>query len=410
MTHACRFCSAPLEVTLADLGATPWSNSFLPPTPDAIAAERAYPLKVMVCLGCGLAQTTATVPADEIFTDGYAYLSSYSTSWLAHARAYADAMTARLELSPASRVVEVASNDGYLLQYFVEKGIPVLGVEPAANAARLAQERGVDSRVAFFNRATAMELRDEGYAADLMVANNVLAHVPDIADFVAGFAVLLKPAGVATFEFPHLLRLMEGLQFDTIYHEHYSYLSLLAVERILAASGLVAFDVQELPTHGGSLRLFVQRSDGPRPETAAMAALRGREAAAGLATSTPYERFGRDVERVRAEFRAFLSHARAEGKTVAGYAAAAKGNTFLNVCGATADDIAFVVDRNALKQGRLLPGSHIPVRPPSALAEARPDYVLILAWNLADEIRAAEADIAAWGGRFVTAVPTIRIW
>jgi hypothetical protein len=243
-----------------------------------------------------------------------------------------------------------------------------------------------------------------------MAANNVLAHVPDIADFVAGFPALLKPEGVATFEFPHLLRLIDGLQFDTIYHEHYSYLSLLAVERIFTAAGLVIFDVEELPTHGGSLRLYAQRADAKRPETPAVGALRAREAAAGLGTPAPYERFGQEVERVRSEFRAFLAKARAEGKTVAGYAAAAKGNTFLNFCGATADDIAFVVDRNELKQGKLLPGCHIPVKAPAALAAEKPDYVLILAWNLADEIRASEAGIAAWGGRFVTAVPSIRIY
>lgn len=410
MPHHCRFCSAPLSVTLVDLGAMPWSNSFLSPNAEAIARERAFPLKVMVCMACGLAQTTATVPADEIFTDGYAYLSSYSASWLAHASRYADAMTERFELGPQSRVVEVASNDGYLLQYFVAKGVPVLGVEPAANAARIAEERGVSSRIAFFNRASATRLLAEGFAADLMAANNVLAHVPDIADFVAGFAVLLKPDGVATFEFPHLLRLIDGLQFDTIYHEHYSYLSLLAVEKILAGAGLSVFDVEELPTHGGSLRLFVQHSGASRAVTAAVLDLRACEAAAGLATPAPYQRFAAEVERVRSDFRNFLSRARAEGKTIAGYAAAAKGNTFLNFCGATDEDIAFVVDRNELKQGHLLPGVHIPVRAPSALAEAKPDYVLILAWNLADEIRDSERSIANWGARFVTAVPTITIW
>ena len=410
MPHHCRFCSEPLSVTVIDLGATPWSNSFLPPTADALAHEQAFPLKVMVCMSCGLAQTTATVPADEIFTDGYAYLSSYSASWLAHASRYADAMIDRFCLGSQSQVVEVASNDGYLLQYFAGKGVPVLGIEPAANAARIAEEHGVPSRVEFFNRTSATKLLAEGFSADLMAANNVLAHVPDIADFVAGFAVLLKPEGVATFEFPHLLRLIEGLQFDTIYHEHYSYLSLLAVERILAGAGLGVFDVEELPTHGGSLRLFVQHAEATREETTSVSALRAREAAAGLATPTPYKRFILEVERVRADFRAFLDRARAEGKTVAGYAAAAKGNTFLNFCGATADDVAFVVDRNELKQGRLLPGSHIPVRSPAALAEIKPDYVLILAWNLADEIRTSESSIANWGGRFVTAVPTIKIW
>jgi SAM-dependent methyltransferase len=410
MTHHCRFCSEPLSVTLVDLGATPWSNSFLPPTEEAIANERAFPLKVMVCMACGLAQTTASVPADEIFTDGYAYLSSYSASWLAHASRYADAMVDRFSLGSQSQVVEIASNDGYLLQYFVAKGVPVLGIEPAANAARIARERGVPSRVEFFNRASATKLLAEGFAADLMAANNVLAHVPDIADFVAGFSVLLKPEGVATFEFPHLLRLLEGLQFDTIYHEHYSYLSLLAIERILADAGLVVFDIEELPTHGGSLRLFVQHAGASRRETNNVATLRAREAAAGLATPTPYERFAAEVERVRTDFRAFIAGARAEGKTVAGYAAAAKGNTFLNFCSATADDITFVVDRNDLKQGRLLPGSHIPVRSPEALVEAKPDYVLILAWNLTDEIRTSESAIADWGGRFVTAVPRIKIW
>lgn len=337
-------------------------------------------------------------------------ISSYSTSWLAHASHYADAMIDRFRLGPQSRVVEVASNDGYLLQYFAAKGVPVLGVEPAANAARIAEERGVPSRVEFFNRASATKLHTEGFAADLMAANNVLAHVPDIADFVAGFAVLLKPDGVATFEFPHLLQLIEGLQFDTIYHEHYSYLSLLAVERILAGAGLAVFDVEELPTHGGSLRIFVQHTGAVCAEMPAVAALRAREAAAGLATPAPYERFAAEVERVRSDFRFFLARARGEGKTIAGYAAAAKGNTFLNFCGATANDIAFVVDRNELKQGRLLPGSHIPVRSPVALTEAKPDYVLILAWNLVDEICAGESAIADWGGRFVTAVPTIKVW
>lgn len=409
MARLCRFCHAPLTAPVVDLGATPWSNSFLEPTAEAIAAERRFPLAVMVCTECFLVQTTETVPADEIFNADYAYLSSWSTSWLDHARRYAEAMIERFDLGPGSRVVEVASNDGYLLQYFVARGIPVLGVEPAANAAAIAEARGVPSRVAFFHRETAETLRAEGFAADLMAANNVLAHVPDIAGFVSGFASLLKPEGVATFEFPHLLRLIEGMQFDTIYHEHYSYLSLLAVERIFAACGLVVFDVEELPTHGGSLRIYAQRRDGRRPESASVAKLRAAEAAGGLARAETHLRFGERVGAVCRGFRAFLAEAKREGRTVAAYGAAAKGNTFLNVCGATAEDIAFVVDRNPLKQGRLLPGSHIPVHAPEHLSEARPDYVLILPWNLADEIRAQNPDVPAWGGRFVVAVPEVRI-
>lgn len=410
MTCHCRFCSAPLSVTMVDLGSTPWSNSFLAPNSEAIANERTFPLKVMICMACGLAQTTATVPADEIFTDGYAYLSSYSSSWLAHASDYANAMTARFGLGSNSQVVEVASNDGYLLRNFVQKGIPVLGIEPAANAARIAESYGVRSRVCFFGRAKAVELREEGFAADLIAANNVLAHVPDIADFTAGFAALLKPDGVATFEFPHLLRQIEGLQFDTIYHEHYSYLSLQAVEKIFSHSGLEVFDVEELPTHGGSLRVFAQRKGAGREPTPSVAAIRIREASVGLGTPEPYRQFAQAVERIKADFLAFLRQAHNAGKTVAAYAAAAKGNTFLNYCGVSATDIQFVVDRNELKQGRLMPGSHIPILSPTALAERRPDYVLILAWNLAEEIRGSERAIADWGGRFVTAIPEIRIW
>jgi len=394
---------------VADLGTTPWSNSFLEPTAAAIAAERRFPLAVMVCSECFLVQTTETVPADEIFNGDYAYLSSYSTSWLDHARRYADTMTERFALGPQSKVVEVASNDGYLLQYFVARGIPVLGVEPAANAAAIAETRGVATRVAFFNRETAQALVDEGIRADLTAANNVLAHVPDIAGFVSGFATLLAPRGVATFEFPHLLRLIEGMQFDTIYHEHYSYLSLLAVERIFAACGLRVFDVEELPTHGGSLRVFAQRFDGDRAESANVAKVRADEAAGGLADEETYRRFGERIAAVCDGFRAFLAETKRAGERVAAYGAAAKGNTFLNVCGTTAADVAYVVDRNELKQGKLLPGCHIPVYGPEHLAETKPDWVLILPWNLADEIRTSNAAVTEWGGRFVVAIPEIRV-
>lgn len=409
MSHNCRFCSTPLKTVVADLGSTPWSNSFLEPTEEAIARERAFPLKAMVCSECLLVQTTETVPADEIFTDGYAYLSSFSSSWLDHARRYADAMTERFELDGTSQVVEIASNDGYLLQYFVAKDVPVLGIEPAANAAKIAEGRNVPTKVAFFGRKTATDLAARGIRADLTAANNVLAHVPDIADFVGGFAILLKPDGVATFEFPHLLRLMEGIQFDTIYHEHYSYLSLAAVERIFAASGLKVFDVEELPTHGGSLRVFAQLETGARPTTERLASIRANEQAAGLTRMDTYAKFDACIAAVCQEFRDFLARAKAEGKTVAAYGAAAKGNTFLNVCGVRPGEIAFAVDRNDLKQGKLLPGTHIPVHAPSHLQVAKPDYLVILPWNLTDEIVAQNAAIREWGGRFVVAIPFVRM-
>lgn len=309
MSHNCRFCSTPLATVVADLGSTPWSNSFLEPTEAAIARERSFPLKAMVCSECLLVQTTETVPADEIFTDGYAYLSSFSTSWLEHARRYADTMTERFGLNSTSQVVEIASNDGYLLQYFVAKGVPVLGVEPAANAARIAEDRKVPTEVAFFGRETATALVNRGIRADLTAANNVLAHVPDIADFVGGFAILLKCDGVATFEFPHLLRLMEGVQFDTIYHEHYSYLSLAAVERIFESCGLKVFDVEELTTHGGSLRVFAQLASGKREATERLAVVREKEAAAGLMRMATYAAFDDRIAAVCKGFQEFLVRA-----------------------------------------------------------------------------------------------------
>ena len=408
MYHQCRFCSAPLTTVVADLGSTPWSNSFLPDA-AAIAKERAFPLKVMVCSECFLVQTTENVPADEIFNADYAYLSSFSTSWLEHAKRYAEMMTERFGLSADSTVVEVASNDGYLLQYFAAKGISVLGVEPAANAAKIAEARGVATKVAFFGRETAKALVEGGVRADVTAANNVLAHVPDIADFVSGFAILLKPDGVSTFEFPHLLTMIDGIQFDTIYHEHYSYMSLLAVERIFGACGLKVFDVEEIPTHGGSLRIFAQKAEGTRAVTDRLLALRAKEEAFGLKEMATYERFGTRIEGVCEAFKDFLRRAKAEGKTVAAYGAAAKGNTFLNVCGVSADDIAFVVDRSDIKQGKLLPGSHIPVYAPSHIEVAKPDYLVILPWNLTEEIVRSNDYIRAWDGRFVVAIPTLQI-
>ena len=405
----CRFCSAPLTRDFVDLGETPLANSYLPDTEAARAAERSWPLKVMVCDACWLVQTTETVPADAIFDHDYAYLSSFSSGWVDHARRYAEAMTDRFGLGAGSRVVEIASNDGYLLQWFAKAGVPVLGIEPAGHAAELAEEKGVPTRVAFFGEQTARAVLAESGGADLMAANNVLAHVPDIRDFATGFAVLLKPRGVVTFEFPHLANLIRLGQFDTIYHEHYSYLSLVFVERLLREVGLEVFDVEVLPTHGGSLRVFAGHP-GAHAAGAGLAAVRADEAALGLATPAPYEAFQTTVTRLVDGLRDFLARAKAEGRTVAAYGAPAKGNTFLNVAGIGAGDIAFTVDRNPEKQDTLLPGSHIPVLAPDHIAQARPDYLLILPWNLAEEIAAQQAGIREWGGRFVTAVPELRVF
>ena len=410
MSRTCRYCQAPLSLTFADLGATPLANSFLPATDQAIAAEQSFALHVMVCSSCRLVQTTETVPADAIFDHNYAYLSSYSTSWVAHAERYALAMTRRFALGADSLVAEVASNDGYLLRHFAQAGIPVLGIEPAGHAAELAEKKGVPTRVTFFGEATARALAAEGYQADLIAANNVLAHVPDIRDFAAGFPALLSHEGVVTFEFPHLLNLIRHAQFDTIYHEHYSYLSLLFVERLLRGAGLRVFDVEELPTHGGSLRVFACHADAGHAERPGCAKIRADEAAANLVTDQAYAAFGPRIAQICASFRTFRDLANAEGARVAGYGAAAKGNTFLNTCGATRDWLTAVADANPEKQGRLLPGSHIPVISPDALMAKRPDYVLILPWNLRDEISVQLAAIRDWGGRFVTAIPALEIF
>lgn len=406
----CRFCHSPLTLSLVDLGTTPLANSYLPAgDPAALSDERRFPLHVMVCDNCWLAQTTETPPADAIFSHDYAYLSSWSAGWVDHARHYADTMAARLGLGPRSKVVEIASNDGYLLQHFVAMGIPVLGVEPAGHAASLAEAKGVPTRVEFFHEGTAATLRDEGHAADLMAANNVLAHVPDIRAFAKGFQVLLKPKGVATFEFPHLARLLTQVQFDTIYHEHYSYLSLTFVARLMAEVGLQVFDIDRLATHGGSLRVHVGHP-GAHPVTPAVAEVQAEEDALQMNAAQGYTGLAPKVARIIADFRAFLTQARAEGKTVAGYGAAAKGNTFLNVAGIGPDDgIAFVVDRNPSKQNTLLPGSHIPVLSPDAIGQFRPDYLVILPWNIAPEVMQQEARIRDWGGRFVTAIPGLNI-
>ncbi|MGX5719825.1 class I SAM-dependent methyltransferase [Shinella zoogloeoides] len=405
----CRFCSAPLSLSLVNLGMTPLANSNLRARDD-IPTEKAFPLHVMVCEKCHLAQTTETVPADAIFHDDYAYFSSFSSSWVEHARQYCEMMLHRFGLGESSLVIEVASNDGYLLQHFVKAGIPVLGVEPAGNCAAEAELRGVPSMVAFFGSALGERLVSEGRQADLMAANNVLAHVPDISDFVKGFSIALKPEGVVTFEFPHLLNLINLVQFDTIYHEHYSYLSLIAVETILRSHRLRVFDVQQLPTHGGSLRVFACREEASHAEQPGLFAVRAAEKHACLDERAGYEGFTAKVEKVREDFLAFLGEAKRAGKTIAGYGAAAKGNTFLNYCGLGADDIAYVADRNVHKQGRLLPGVHAPIVDPEKIMETKPDYVVILPWNLAREVEQQLAPVRDWGGRFVTAIPELKVF
>lgn len=404
----CRGCAAPLGRTVIDLGETPLANSYLPPDPSAVAMERRWPLHVRLCERCLLAQVEATAPPETIFSEDYAYFSSFSASWVAHAERFVESAIERFRLGPQSRVIEVASNDGYLLQHVVKRGVQALGVEPAAGCAAAAEARGVETLVAFFNRETARTLVAEDRAADLTVANNVLAHVPDINGFLGGFATVLKPGGVAVFEFPHLLSLFEHAQFDTIYHEHYFYLSLVAVERAFARVGLRAFDVEKLSTHGGSLRLYACREEAVHRQTPALAALREEEKAAGLHAPEGYGGLTERAEAIRAGFRAWLGYARAQGRKIAAYGAAAKGNTFLNYCGVTCEEIAFVVDRNPAKQGKLLPGSHVPVKGPEALRASMPDAVVILPWNLADEIAAEHAYIADWGGKFVVATPTLR--
>lgn len=406
---SCRFCGGALSEEVLDLGAQPPSNAYV--APGGEGEERRYSLRLMLCGDCRLAQLDATVPPDAIFHDHYAYFSSFADSWVEHARRFTVDATGRWGLGAESLVVEVASNDGYLLQHFVSAGIPALGVEPSVSVAAAARERGVPTEIAFFNRETARRLVSEGKAADLAVANNVLAHVPDINGFVAGFAELLKPSGVLSIEFPHLLRLLGETQFDTIYHEHYFYFSLATVTRVLARHNLVIFDVEELPTHGGSLRIWAGRGDGPaRAETERLHRVRAAEAEAGIDDSPIYRAFAERAGARIAAVRGFLDRARAEGRTVAGYGAAAKGNTLLNAAGAGADDLMFVADRNPHKQGLSLPGTHVPVVTPKRLMAARPDYVLILPWNLRREIVSALEGIRAWGGRFVVAVPELEIF
>lgn len=404
----CRICDTALSHTFADLGVQPLSNSYVRPE-HAHLGEKFYPLHAYVCGKCHLVQLEEFESPEAIFSD-YAYFSSFSASWLRHAERYAAAMRTRFGLGTGSKVVEVASNDGYLLQYFHQAGVPVLGVEPAANVAAVAREKGVATEVAFFGEATAARLRDAGHAADLMAANNVLAHVPDILDFMTGFRVLLKPDGVVTFEFPHVARQIENNQFDQIYHEHFSYLSLLVVDTVASRVGLRVFDVEEVPTHGGSLRVFLCLPTARHAETAAVRRVRDAEIAAGLDTLDGYARFPLATRTIKLDALDFLVTAKRAGKRICGYGAAAKGNTFLNYLGAGIDMIDAVADRSPYKQGTLLPGSRIPVVSPEALSAMKPDYVLILPWNLKTEVSEEMAHIREWGGRFVVAIPEMTVF
>jgi hypothetical protein len=407
---ACRFCGAALKHIVLDLGEQPLANSFLTEA-DLQRPEPRYRLCVRVCDDCLLVQTDTTVPPETIFSD-YVYFSSYSSAWLAHAKAYSEAMIARFGLGQDSRVIEVASNDGYLLKNFVARGIPCLGIEPAENVAAVARAAGVPTASIFLGENTARQIVSEGGAAHLVAANNVLAHVPAINDFVAGLRELLANDGVLTVEFPHLLQLISQVQFDTIYHEHFFYLSLAAVERVFAKHGLKLFDVEQLPTHGGSLRIFAMRADSttPRATSQNLQAVRSLERDAGVQRRDYYDGFTRRVAATIASLRDFLDTAREAGKTVVAYGAAAKGNTLLNACGVTKADIAYAVDRNPHKQGHFLPGTHLPVYTPERIAETRPGYVLILPWNLKDEIVQQMKDIGTWGGKFAIPIPELKVF
>lgn len=409
MQNNCRFCQTPLSETFVDLGKSPLANSFI----EASAAkgpEGKFPLHVYVCSQCFLVQLPQHERPDVIFSDSYAYFSSFSDSWLRHAQNYVDEMTRRLKLDEKSLAIEIASNDGYLLQYFVQKNIPALGIEPASNVAAEAEKKGVKTLVKFFGTETAEELVANGQQADLLLGNNVLAHVPDINDFVKGLKIALKPSGWITMEFPHLVRLMENNQYDTIYHEHYSYLSFATVEAIFKKQGLTLFDCEELPTHGGSLRIFARHEENTSLAiTKKVEELRKMEAQFGIQDMETYRNFHRKVEQNKNSILKFLKQAQKEGKRVAAYGAPAKGNTLLNFCGIGPDLVEFTVDRNPHKQGKVLPGVHVPIHPPEKLFEVRPDYIVILPWNIKDEITTQMAEAREWGARFVTFIPNVEV-
>jgi len=404
----CRFCGTRLRRTFVDLGMSPLCQTHIAPE-QLNHMEPFYPLRAYVCHECFLVQLDEYVAPGEIFSD-YAYFSSYSDSWVEHARRYAEAMTGRFRLGAQSRVVEIASNDGYLLQHFVRLGIPVLGVEPAANVAKVAVEKGIPTTVRFFGQKTARDIAHETGQADLLLGNNVLAHVPGLNDFVAGMKILLKPQGVITMEFPHLYRLMERNQFDTIYHEHFSYFSLYTVEKVFAAHGLTIFDVAEIETHGGSLRIFARHADNVAlPVEASVAALRQRELDEGVTRLETYAAFAEQVRETKRAILEFLIGAKRAGKTVVGYGAPGKGNTLLNYCGIRQDFLDYTVDRSPYKQGKFTPGTRIPILTPERIRETRPDYVFILPWNLLDEIAGQMSYIREWGGKFVVPIPKLRV-
>jgi SAM-dependent methyltransferase len=407
-TGSCRFCGATLEHSLVDLGMHPPCQTHIDSS-QLNSMERFYPLHALVCHKCFLVQLQSYVAPDEIFSE-YAYFSSYSDSWVEHARRYAQAMCERFKIGGSSLVMEIASNDGYLLQHFVAKSVPVLGIEPAANVAKVAIGKGIRSDVCFFGTATAERIAAQYGKPDLLLGNNVLAHVPDLNDFVRGMRALLKPGGVITMEFPHLLRLMAENQFDTIYHEHFSYFSFMTVERVFAAHGLVLFDVEELPTHGGSLRIYGRHvEDASKPVSARANELSARERKLGFDRLTTYESFGEQVKETKRRILEFLIGAKRARKTIVGYGAPGKGNTLLNYCGIRTDFLDYTVDRNPYKAGKFTPGTHIPILDPGEIKRTKPDYLFILPWNLKDEIVQQNDYIRAWGGQFVVPIPEIRV-
>lgn len=406
--RGCLFCGKPLERTFVDLGMSPLCESYVS-SEQLNHMEPFYPLHAYVCGNCFLVQLEEYVSPKHIFSE-YAYFSSYSDSWVQHARNYTEMIATRLGLDRRSRIVELASNDGYLLQHFVQRGFCCLGIEPAANVAKVAETKGIPTLVKFFGRQTARELAQEDKQADLIIGNNVLAQVPDINDFLGGVKILLKPQGVVTMEFPHLMRLIERNQFDTIYHEHFSYFSFISVEKIFASHGIVLFDIEEIPTHGGSLRIYGRHSeDASKPVSAAVADLRRREETEGFTQPEFYASFTEKVKETKRKLLEFLINTKRQGKTIVGYGAPGKGNTLLNYCGIRTDFLDYTVDRNSYKQGKFLPGTHIPIYHPDRIQQTKPDFILILPWNVKDEIMKQLAYVRDWGGRFVVPIPEVSV-
>ena len=405
--YQCRFCNSQLNNLFLDLGETPSANSFL--KQEDLSSEKLYPLRVFICSKCFLVQIPEIITPNELFSD-YAYFSSFSDTWLEHAKDYVDMMIERFHLNHSSQIIEIASNDGYLLKYFVQKGIPVLGIEPASNVAETAIKNGVPTLKKFFNTNTANKIKEKDGLADILLGNNVLAHVPDINDFIVGMKILLKPNGIITMEFPHLLQLIENTQFDTIYHEHFSYFSFITIQEIFISKGLEIFDVEEISTHGGSLRIFVKHSDNKLLEIKeSVESLVKKEKEYGLDNMLTYLDFSKKIENVKNKINNFLETVKSEGKSVICYGAPAKGNTLLNFCSISSNQIEYTVDRNPHKQGLFLPGSHIPIKSVTTIQETKPDYIIILPWNIKDEIMDQMKDIRTWGGKFVIPIPEVKI-